>query len=153
MITRLLIYFTLGLAVAYAQPIDVSEHLVRPVNPPIGPSSPGSTSSSIDAKALAKQISEVAHVQADLKAALDNGLAENHPTIKSLRAKLAVLQSQIAVTKAVTPESPELRKLRTEMETMKKDSKQDQDLLLSEMANIKTAIEQLRDEIATLKKK
>jgi septal ring factor EnvC (AmiA/AmiB activator) len=96
----------------------------------------------------------VAQTQADLKAALSNGLAEGHPTIKSLRAKLAVLQSQIVVPpKAAAPESTEISNLRKEIEALKKDSKQDQDLLLKEMASMKTAIEQLRDELAKLKNK
>ena len=154
MITRIFFFVTLCLTVAYSQPLDVNDQLVRPVNPPQGPSAQTNTSISRDATALETQLKEVAQTQADLKAALANGLAEGHPTIKSLRAKLAVLQSQIVVPpKVAAPESTEIINLRKEIEALKKDSKQDQELLLKEMAAMKTAIEQLRDELATLKNK
>jgi len=146
--------FALGLTVAYSQPLNVNEHLVQPLNPPKDLSPQKNTSISLDTTALETQLREVAQTQADLKAALANGLAENHPTVKSLRAKLAVLQSQVVVpAKAATPESTEICKLRNEIEALKKDSKQDRELLLKEMAGMKTAIEQLRDELATLKNK
>ena len=154
MITRIFFLFTLGLTVAYSQPLNVNEHLVQPLNPPKDLSPQKNTSITLDTTALETQLREVAQTQADLEAALADGLAENHPTVKSLRAKLAVLQSQIVVPpKAATPESTEIFKLRNEIEALKKDSKQDRELLLKEMAGMKTAIEQLRDELGTLKNK
>jgi peptidoglycan hydrolase CwlO-like protein len=154
MFTRILFFFTLGITVAYSQPLNINDQLVLPVNPPKGPWAQTNTSISIDTTAFETQLNQVAQTQAELKAALANGLAEGHPQIKSLRAKLAVLQSQIVVPpKAAAPESTEISNLRKEIEALKKASKQDQELLLKEMAGMKTTIEQLRDALATLKNK
>ena len=154
MITRILFFFTLGITVASSQPLNINEQLVLPVNPPKGPWPQTNTSISIDTTALETQLKQVAQTQAELKEALANGLAEGHPKIKILRAKLAVLESQILVPpKAAAPESTEISNLRKEIEALKKASKQDQELLLKEMAGMKTTIEQLRDALATLKNK
>ncbi len=154
MTTRIFLIFVIGLSACYSQALKVSDDLVQPLNPPRDVSTQQNAPVSLPTVISSAQLDETLKVQGDLNAALRSGLAENHPTVKALRARLSILQLSGSVpANKSTSESADLTKLRSEMESLKADSKQERELLLKELDAMKATIDQLRDDLSKLKNK
>ena len=132
----------------YSQAIKAGDNLILPVNPPRS----AAPLTEVDIRQRAEILVKLDETRSELKSALDSGLANDHPKVKSLFALLAVLQGQMNVPGAPKRDSDEFTQLRIHIEVQRQKAEKNNEALLKKLAEMKSEIAGLREEVSELQK-
>lgn len=140
------VVFSLATALE-AQIVDARDNLILPVNPPRSIAKPNAAN-------LEEQLPlllSILQVSTELDEAKARGLGPDHPTVKSLQAKLAVMQNQLAAMPARTlqtsPQSLVDRLAQYEARQKEKEA-----TLNREVALLRTEVARLQEELKKVQK-